>query len=90
MKFKDYKSERLLSEAELIYKHPDYEWYYVVEKQKCCDCWKIIEIDNGEYKGAEYVECPTVHCSTYESCINHLKELAKLRKYKKYSRYKQG
>ena len=86
MKFKDKISEKLLSEAELIYKDPEYEWYYVVEKHG--NWWKIVLIDEGEYKGDAYVECPTVYCSTYKSCINHLKELAKQRKYKKISRQK--
>lgn len=79
----DKRSETLLSQAELIYRHPEYEWYYVVEKK--LNCWKVVEIDDGRYAGDAYVECPTVHCSTYEICINHLKELALKRKYVKVS-----
>jgi hypothetical protein len=77
----DKKSIELLTNAELIYKHKDYDWYYVVEKLR--NCWKVVEIDSGMYRGDAPVECPTVHCSTYESCIRHLKDLAKNREYKK-------
>lgn len=78
----DKRSKDLLSQAELIYRHPEFEWYYVIEKQTN-GYWKVILIDEGVYKGDGYVECPTVHCSTYDEGIKYLKSLARRRNYVK-------